>query len=79
MLHIREEFLEMREALQDLLEAGGDPDPVIVDHLLEELHDLAHSTQTMIDIVVRDYPGADPEVARLAVIEKNRVREYYID
>jgi hypothetical protein len=78
LVHIRSELREVNQAMRKLRMARN-PKPHLVDRLLEELHDLSHSTQTMMDIVVRDYPGADPQAIWLAVIEKNKARGYYND
>lgn len=78
--HIRSEVEEVSEALTDLLYDAvinnGKPSPDLIHHLVEEIHDLGHSAQTMLDIVEREY-RVDVEVVRMAVIRKNRERGYY--
>lgn len=68
MLHIREECLEVMMALHDVLTADAEPSQDLIDHLIEELHDLAHSAQTGIDVGVRCYPKSNPEKIRVAVV-----------
>jgi hypothetical protein len=78
--HVKSEVEEVSVALTDLLDDAvnnqGKVNPELVNDLVMEIHDLAHSAQTMLDIAARVY-GVDVEAARLAVIRKNNARGYY--
>jgi flagellar biosynthesis chaperone FliJ len=78
--HIRSEVREVSEALTDMLmngiENNGRIRPEFIQHLAEEIHDLGHSAQTMMDIMEREYK-VDSEAVLKAVIKKNRERGYY--
>ena len=77
-LHLRSELFEVQTEINDL-RMIGDADKKLfhAERIIEESFDVMHSAETLIRVVLREYPELDAEKAKQEVVLKNKVRGHY--